>query len=281
VSDNTGKLIRKGYEFSGWNTLQDGSGTMYRPGATFIKGRANDTLYAKWDGNTYIVTYDDQGATTPVEPKIKTITVPETTVRALPRVPEKTGYAFQGWFSTKDGHGKEFSATTPVDTNITVYAKWTVAVISFTVTFNDQSASRHCNPSSMTITMPETTLAALPKPPKKSGYSFKGWNTMADGSGSEFTTSTPVHATITVYALWTPNSVPYTITYDSHEADIPAVPESQTVALPQTTVGTLPIPPQRKGHSFQGWYTRYGEILTDTTVVTDDMTVYGGWQRNR
>ena len=48
VASNTGTLVRTGYNFSGWNTANDGSGTDYAEGAT-ISGIAQDyTLYAKW-----------------------------------------------------------------------------------------------------------------------------------------------------------------------------------------------------------------------------------------
>jgi uncharacterized repeat protein (TIGR02543 family) len=51
----------------------------------------------------------------------------------------------------------------------------------------------------------------LPTAPTKTGYTFAGWNTLANGSGTAFTSSTPVVASITVYAQWTINS--YTLTY--------------------------------------------------------------------
>ncbi len=58
VFDNTGNLVRTGgYNFAGWNTQADGSGTTYSTGQTFAMGTANVTLYAKWvlwafvDGN--------------------------------------------------------------------------------------------------------------------------------------------------------------------------------------------------------------------------------------
>ncbi len=45
-----------------------------------------------------------------------------------------------------------------------------------------------------------------PANPVKSGYTFNGWNTSSDGSGSAFTSSIAVSENITVYAQWTKNS---------------------------------------------------------------------------
>ena len=36
------------YEFDGWNTAADGSGTRYNAGARFTMPAANVTLYARW-----------------------------------------------------------------------------------------------------------------------------------------------------------------------------------------------------------------------------------------
>ncbi|MBB1127476.1 InlB B-repeat-containing protein, partial [Thiospirillum jenense] len=43
-----GNLINSGYNFAGWNTVADGTGTHYDAGATFIINNANVVLYAQW-----------------------------------------------------------------------------------------------------------------------------------------------------------------------------------------------------------------------------------------
>jgi len=48
VLGNTGNLVRTGFQFAGWNTAADGSGTSYAGGATFAMGLANVSLYARW-----------------------------------------------------------------------------------------------------------------------------------------------------------------------------------------------------------------------------------------
>jgi len=46
---------------------------------------------------------------------------------------------------------------------------------------------------------------AFPSTPTKSGYTFGGWFTGTDGSGTQFTSATAVSASISVYAKWTSN----------------------------------------------------------------------------
>jgi uncharacterized repeat protein (TIGR02543 family) len=48
VLGNSGKLVRAGFNFAGWNTQTDGSGTTYTQGQTFAMGNADATLYASW-----------------------------------------------------------------------------------------------------------------------------------------------------------------------------------------------------------------------------------------
>ncbi|MCM0084402.1 cadherin-like beta sandwich domain-containing protein [Geomonas sp. Red32] len=43
-----GSLTRSGYQFAGWNTAANGSGTSRAAGATFTMGSSNVTLYAQW-----------------------------------------------------------------------------------------------------------------------------------------------------------------------------------------------------------------------------------------
>ena len=48
LATNSGNLARQGFTFAGWNTLANGTGTTYAPGAAYNL-TANVTLYAKWE----------------------------------------------------------------------------------------------------------------------------------------------------------------------------------------------------------------------------------------
>lgn len=78
---------------------------------------------------TYTVTFDSQSATVEANPTSKTVTSPSTTVDALPTAPTKTGYTFTGWYTGANGTGTEFTASTIVTADITVYAKWTASLL--------------------------------------------------------------------------------------------------------------------------------------------------------
>ena len=107
---------------------------------------------------SYTVTFDDQGATTPVNPETKMVNPPATTVDALPTAPEKTGFVFGGWFTEPDGAGEAFTESTTVSGSITVYAKWnpvyTVTIDSMTngVVTSDKSSAESGETVTLTVT---------------------------------------------------------------------------------------------------------------------------------
>lgn len=52
------------------------------------------------------------------------------------------------------------------------------------------------------------TNESMPKNPTKADYTFKEWNTKADGKGTAFDEKTTVNGDVTVYAIYTKDSVP-------------------------------------------------------------------------
>ncbi len=262
------------YSFGGWFTEVDGGGTGFTA-STEVTG--DITVYAKWTEISYTVAFDSQDADTDADPTSKTVTRPAMTIDELPAPPEKTNYSFDGWFTEVDGGGTEFTASTEVADDITVYAKWTE--ISYTVTFDSQGADTEADPTSKTVTRPATTIDELPTPPEKTNYSFGGWFTEVDGGGTGFTASTEVTGDITVYAKWT--EISYTVAFDSQDADTDADPTSKTVTRPAMTIDELPTAPEKTYYSFSGWFTEVdggGTEFTASTEVTEDITVYAKWE---
>ena len=190
--------VRIGYNFGGWYTEPEGAGNVFTANTEVT---SNITVYAKWNEYNYTVTFNDQGATTPVGEPSKSVASPNTTVGTLPTEPANTGYHFIGWNTKSDGTGAYFDANTLVTCDTTVYAIW-MANPSFTVTFDSQGASNYIT-RQIKVISPNTTTGYLPTDPIKKGFSFNGWYTGREGTGQKFTASTVVTGNITVYASWT------------------------------------------------------------------------------
>ena len=118
---------RSGYNFSGWNTVANGSGTAYSNQQSVTNLTSENekfiTLYAQWAPKTFTVTFDSQGGTTP-DPANKVVTY-DSTYGALPTT-IKAGYTFRGWY-TSTSFTDQVTASTKValTSNKTLYAKWT------------------------------------------------------------------------------------------------------------------------------------------------------------
>jgi len=76
----------------------------------------------------------------------------------------------------------------------------------YTVVFDKNGGDTEAAPNRIALVSPASTVGHLPTPPTRAGYTFGGWNTERDGSGSPFTVDTVVTSNILtiVYAQWRP-----------------------------------------------------------------------------
>lgn len=107
---------RPGYTFVGW--YKDAAGQTAWNFAT-DKVTENTVLYAKWNINSYSVSFDSQGGST-VDAK----TVIFNTTVGEPTAPTRKGYTFAGWYKDAEGQVAWNFATDKVTNNVTLYAKW-------------------------------------------------------------------------------------------------------------------------------------------------------------
>jgi len=254
---------KTGYDFNGWDFDFD----------TEIK--APVAIPAKWEAIEYDITFDAQGGT--VSPTTQQVTY-DSPVGTLATT-SRDGYTFGGWFTQVNGGGTEYTATTTYQTagNITLYAKWTS--IEYTITFDAQGGTSP-SPADMEVDYGSQvgTLATT----SRDGYTFGGWFTQANGSGTKYETTTiyETAGNITLYAKWTP--IEYTITFDAQGGTTPS-PTSILVNY-GSQVGTLPTT-SRDGYTFGGWFTQINgggtKYETTTTYQTaDDIALYAKWTAN-
>ena len=261
---------RDGYTFQGWDTAADGSGDDYTGGSTYtLPNSGTDTLYAQWQINTVTLTYDPQGGTG--EPADQTGDA-QSNVTVSSTVPTRDGYTFTGWNTTGGGSGTDYSGgdtyTLPNSGTDTLYAQWEFNGVSVTLTGDPGSEA----------TVPTTV-------PTRDGYTFKGWNTAADGSGTSYsgsdTVTLPGSGTVTLYAQWEINTV--TLTYDPQGGTGEPADQTGDAASDVTVSATIPT---RDGYTFVGWNTAAdgsggdcvgGDTYTLPNSGTD--TLYAQWER--
>ncbi|MDD4565083.1 MAG: S-layer homology domain-containing protein [Eubacteriales bacterium] len=76
---------------------------------------------------------------------------------------------------------------------------------TFTVTFDKNGGDTEADPATKEV-ISGGNVDTLPTAPARSGYTFNGWNTKENGSGTAFAADTAVTGSITVYAQWGRNS---------------------------------------------------------------------------
>lgn len=175
-------------------------------------------------------------------------------------VPTWDGHDFEYWYAVGDS-SKEFGfGTTPIYSDLTLYAKWSTQ--SYTVTFVDGD-STYCTQEGITW----NTCATQPQTPDKLGYSLVGWYL----EGGQWDFATPVSSNMTLCAKWQYVGTSK-VTFDlANGADclVYEVTNGTTVQAPDT--------PERAGYEFAGWYTTYNKAWDPTVPITSDVEVTAKW----
>ena len=113
---------RENYTFDGWFTDKE-NGTEITAN-TVVNALVNQTLYAHWTPNQYVVSFDVNGENATVDVNKKTLTYGDA-LGSLP-TPTRDYYTFDGWFTDKES-GNQVSEETAFDTakDVILYAHWT------------------------------------------------------------------------------------------------------------------------------------------------------------
>ena len=115
----------------------------------------------------------------------------------------RAGYSFSGWNTAANGTGTAYAdgATYSFAADITLYAQWT-ALPNHTVTFNSNGGT-----GTMSNQVANVPTALTLNTFTRAGYSFSGWNTAANGSGTAYANGATYSFTadVTLYAQWTIN----------------------------------------------------------------------------
>jgi uncharacterized repeat protein (TIGR02543 family) len=181
---------RSGYRFAGWYT--DTFLTNSYDFDQVVEG--NLTLYARWIA-VYTVTFDSNGGS---DVLARTVDVGEAV--EAPTAPTKSGYAFDGWYTSDD---QAYNFATPVTGNITLYAKWTQSVYTVTFISNDSTvATQTVDPTSDEWSAKRASIVKLPI---WTGYQFDGWYTDTTWS-TKYDFTQEVSSSLTLYAKWTSTS---------------------------------------------------------------------------
>ena len=282
------------YNFAGWYLNPEGQGDQFVAGSSVT---SDMTVYAKWDEGTFYVYYSEydrneipiflsfSGTCPPLQSsKINTPVIISGNTGNL----ATQNYRFMGW---ADSNGTDYAIGSSYSgpQNLNLHGKW--ARLTELKYYSNGSNSGSAPEKQSGLERETITLRTNTGNLAKTGYSFSGWNTKADGSGVTYAEGASfilpaqsridIQVDVNLYPKWTPN--PHTVTYNSNGATSGSVPSVQNCVYDQqitfsTNAGNL----KRDGYRFGGWNTKangsgqnYAEGATYT--IKGDVELFAKW----
>ncbi|MBN1649188.1 MAG: InlB B-repeat-containing protein [Spirochaetales bacterium] len=200
-----------------------------------------------------------------------------------------TGHSFTGWNTRSDGLGTTYiqDQTFVMGTeDVVLYAGWT-SNPTFTVTYYATDADSGNVPVDGTHYEEGRTVTVLGNTGNlaRTGYTFSGWNTLADGDGTFYgQNQTFIMGTqdVMLFAVWVPA---YSVSYHAPDADSGIVPVDAGMYVQGSfaevcaNTGNL----ARDGFLFIGWSETPGSSSADFSakeslqIGTADVPLYAVW----
>ena len=314
VLGNTGSpaLAKTYHTFVGWNTEADETGTYYNADDDIASITSDMTLYAVWkhlvtlavnDANmgsitsaTYVEAepYGNHAAGSAFVSPGYVSEGKRITVEATPN----TGYHFDTTANPYTDEGGETKyrpwgggtketnnpATFVVGDNKTYTAHF--AANTYKVVFNANGGTGTM--ANQSFTYDEASKALTTNTFTRLGFTFNGWNTAADGSGTGYTDAQSVQnltsedgGTYTLYAQWR-QSAAITVSFvDNHsKGTMPSAVVSSTLAA----TGVLDKQPSdiASGYIFKEWCTDAELTIPAVagTAITENTTLYANYKIN-
>ncbi len=123
----------------------------------------------------------------------------------------RTGYTFAGWNTAANGSGTSYTGGDTFamgSTDVTLYAQW--AAVNYSVAYDGNTATGGAVPVDGTAYHITDTVTVLGNTGGlvKTGSTFSGWNTAANGSGTDYNggdTFAMGSSNVTLYAQWMVN----------------------------------------------------------------------------
>jgi uncharacterized repeat protein (TIGR02543 family) len=228
----------------------------------------NDPEASNYTGSnpTFSVIYDGNGSTSGSVPADSTKYTQGNTVTVSGNtgILAKPGYAFSGWNTLADGNGTNYAQGQTFSigsANINLYAKWSANPV-YSVTYNGNGYISGSVPIDSTNyeTGQVITVPGNPEGLVKSAFTFAGWNTQADGNGTNYTqgqTFSMGSANVVLYAKWTANPT-YSVIYNGNGNTSGSVPADSTNYESGTMITVIGNPGNllKTGYAFIGWNTQ-------------------------
>lgn len=208
--------LAEGETFLGW-VQEDGT-----PFNFSTKINRDYDLYAKvGNSSRYTVTYHSNTTPDATVTDSEMIYAKDVLATVNDNTFTNSGKIFLSWNTRADGKGETYypNGTIKVTGNMDLYAQWGDKASTVSVTYHsnfapDQTKTVNgiANNGQITVAAYDNTLGL----PARTGYTFAGWTTEANGSGTKFSAGDSArvdNGSNDLYAQWTINQYNYTVEY--------------------------------------------------------------------
>jgi uncharacterized repeat protein (TIGR02543 family) len=192
------------------------------------------------------------------------------------------GYNFVDWNTQPNGSGTSYSDGQTYDfgADIVLYAIWVGEYHTVTFAENDSESDTVTALETENVPTALTSFSSLSPAFVNSGYTFTGWNTESNGSGTSYTDGETYNfdAPLVLYAMW--QAVDATATFDLNGGSGSVAPETvsvgSSVSLPSSSGIT------ETGFAFEDWNTASDGSGTSypagaSVTLSANETFYAQW----
>ena len=266
-------FTRADYDFAGWNTEADGTGTAYADKANITVGE-NTTLYAQWTLHKYHVRWLNWDGSILREGYYTCEDAENGEVYYMdaPERPEDDNYTykFRGWDPANGTMPMEIHADTDYTAQYNKFEKLTVTFVANGGTGTMETVKIANGNSGTSYTLPECGFT-------RPGYTFDGWlitgtvgynayekEELQDGKWDD--TRLLAFSNLILKASWKVNS--YTVTWKNYDGTELATTAVEYGKVPAYT-GDTPTHPEEQHYTykFAGWSPELSAVTSDVTYT--------------
>ena len=236
---------KSNYTFDGWYTDEALRTPFDFEAYAANEERTNIAVYAKWEVNTYNITYENTKGAENSNPATYNIESATITLAYI----TSPGYTFEGWFV---GEEKVESIERGSYGDITLTAKW--ALTQYTATFVNSDGTI----GTVDFDIEDTALSE-PDVPQRTGYTgeWEDYEIKAEN--------------LTINAVYTP--ITYNITYENTKGAENSNPATYNIETATITLADITSP----GYTFEGWFVGEEKVESIELGSYGDITLTAKW----
>lgn len=276
-------LAKTGHTFAGWAESATGN-VLYSDGGSYTIDAAAATLYAKWNANTYTVTFNANGGTLAVSSQGFVYDTATAIKTAAALSLTRTGYTFAGWATSETGDVvySDGDSYTIGAANVTLYARWNAATTTvYKARHWQQKVGGSLglyNETNYSIQETENLSGTTGNQTAAAAKTYSGF------SNADITQKTIAADGSTIVDIYY-NRNQYTLSFETNGGTIVTPSQNFYYGVPTAIKTASALNLTKTGYTFAGWATSSTESVVysdggNYTIGAADASLTAKWNAN-